>query len=80
MSYLVGVRDAGYAHEFMQDVADWVDSHIQLTTDGYKLYLDAVEGAFGGQADYAQLVEICGAIFENAKCIPIFELFPRAKG
>jgi len=67
VSYLVGGRDAGYANEFMQDVADRLDTRVQLTTDGYKVYLDAVENAFGNKVDFAQLVKIYGATFENAK-------------
>ena len=67
VSYLVGSRDAGYAHEFMQDVADRLENRVQLTTDGHRVYLDAVEGAFGGQVDFAQLVKIYGATHESAK-------------
>ncbi len=60
VSYLVGGRDAGYAHEFMQDVAARLANRVQLTTDGHKAYLDAVEGAFGGDVDYAMLVKPYG--------------------
>ena len=60
VSYLVGGRDAGYAHEFMQDVAARLSTRVQLTTDGHKAYLDAVEGAFGSDVDFAQLVKLYG--------------------
>ncbi len=60
ISYLVGGRDAGYAAEFMQDVADRVANRIQLTTDGHKPYLEAVEGAFGAGIDYAMLIKTYG--------------------
>lgn len=60
VSYLVGSRDAGYAHEFMQDVADRLANRVQLTTDGHKAYLEAVEGAFGAGVDYAMLVKMYG--------------------
>lgn len=60
VSYLVGGRDAGYAHEFMQDVAARLANRVQLTTDGHKAYLDAVEGAFGADVDYAMLVKMYG--------------------
>jgi IS1 family transposase len=60
ISYLCGGRDAGYAHEFMQDVASRLAGRIQLTTDGLKAYLEAVEGAFGADIDYAQLVKLYG--------------------
>ena len=58
---LVGGRDAGYAHAFMQDVASRLRNRVQLTTDGHKPYLNAVEDAFGVDIDYAQLVKIYGA-------------------
>lgn len=67
VSYLVGGRDAGYAHEFMDDVASRLANRVQLTTDGHKAYLDAVEGAFGADVDYAQLVKMYGASPESAK-------------
>ena len=43
------------------DVASRLTNRVQLTTDGFKAYLDAVEGAFGADVDYAQLVKIYGA-------------------
>lgn len=60
VSYLIGGRDAAYAHEFMQDVAGRLANRVQLTTDGLKAYLDAVEGAFGADIDYAQLIKLYG--------------------
>ena len=61
VSYLIGGRDADYANEFMQDVAGRVASRVQLTTDGHKAYLEAVEGAFGAAIDYAMLIKHYGA-------------------
>lgn len=60
ISYLVGGRDAEWAGEFMQDVADRLVNRVQLTTDGHKPYLGAVEDAFGADIDYAMLVKIYG--------------------
>jgi IS1 family transposase len=60
VSFLCGGRDAGYANEFMQDVAARLSHRVQLTTDGHKAYLDAVEEAFGAGVDYAQLVKLFG--------------------
>lgn len=60
LSYLVGGRDAGYAHDFMSDVADRLEGRTQLTTDGYTIYTNAVEDAFHGAVDYAQLIKIYG--------------------
>jgi IS1 family transposase len=67
VSYLVGQRDADYANAFMQDVADRLAGRVQLTSDGYRPYLDAVEGAFGSDIDYAMLVKMYGASQEAAK-------------
>ncbi len=55
VSYLVGGRNAGWAYDFMQDCADRITGRVQVTTDGHKAYLEAVEGAFGMDVDYAQL-------------------------
>ncbi|MBI1808162.1 MAG: DDE-type integrase/transposase/recombinase [Ignavibacteria bacterium] len=60
ISYLIGLRNADCANIFMQDVAGRLTNRIQLTTDGLKAYLEAVEGAFGADVDYAQLVKMYG--------------------
>jgi IS1 family transposase len=60
VSYLVSTRDAGAAHEFMSDVASRLRGRVQLTTDGHRPYLEAVEGAFGADIDYATLPKIYG--------------------
>ncbi|HEX6903353.1 MAG TPA: IS1 family transposase [Thermoanaerobaculia bacterium] len=60
-SFLVGSRDAGCATEFMQDLAGRLVNRVQLTTDGHKMYLQAVEDAFAGDVDYAMLQKIYGA-------------------
>jgi IS1 family transposase len=60
VSYMIGLRDGGYATEFMRDVASRIVNRVQLTTDGLKSYLDVVEDAFGGDIDYAQLIKIYG--------------------
>ena len=65
VSWLVGGRDADYAQAFMDDVASRIKTQIQLTTDGHKAYLEAVENAFGGRADYAQLIKTYGAAPEG---------------
>ena len=59
--WFVGNRDAGSAYHFMHDLAARLESKVQLTTDGLKCYLQAVEDAFGSEIDYAQLVKIYGA-------------------
>ena len=57
-SWLVGSRDTGSATELMQDLAGRLSNRVQLTTDGLKAYLSAVEDAFGGDIDFAQLNKI----------------------
>jgi IS1 family transposase len=59
--WMVGPRDATTAHEFMTDLSDRLVHRVQLTTDGYHSYLNAVESAFGHDIDYAMLVKIYGA-------------------
>jgi len=67
VSCLVGGRDSEYAIEFMDDVAKRLANRVQMTTDGHKAYLEAVEGAFGADIDYAQLVKLYGAAPEGMK-------------
>ena len=59
--WFVGTRDAGAAYHFMHDLADRLAHRVQLTTDGPKAYLSAVESAFGSEIDYAQLQKIYGS-------------------
>ena len=58
--YVSPGRDAGYAIEFMDDLRSRLATRVQLSTDGYRAYLEAVEGAFGGNVDYAQLIKLYG--------------------
>jgi IS1 family transposase len=58
ISYLVGARNVENTFAFMEDLAQRVRGRIQLTTDGWNLYLPAVRHAFGfGRCDYAQIVK-----------------------
>jgi IS1 family transposase len=66
-NWFVGGRDADYAKLFMDDLAARLNSRVQMTTDGHKAYLNAIEGAFGNDIDYAQLVKLYGATSESAK-------------
>jgi len=59
-SWLVGTRDAETANIFMEDLASRFSHRIQLTTDGWKAYLEAVDDAFGVDIDYAMLVKLYG--------------------
>ena len=60
ISWLVGNRDAESANDFMLDVASRLTNRVQLTTDGHKPYLKAVENAFDNEIDFAQLIKIYG--------------------
>lgn len=63
--YAVGDRTAGTAYAFMRDLSSRLSSRVQLTTDGHKAYLGAVEDVFGADIDYAMLVKLYGN--ENEK-------------
>lgn len=60
-TFLVGRRDAADAYCFMTDLAGRLKHRVQLTTDGHRPYLTAVEGAFGGEIDYAMLQKLYGS-------------------
>tara|TARA_R110002124_G_scaffold26676_3_gene95897 strand:- start:617 stop:1504 length:888 start_codon:yes stop_codon:yes gene_type:complete len=60
LSYEVGDRSGATALEFMDDLRARLATRVQLTTDGHRAYLEAVEGAFGGDIDYAMLVKLYG--------------------
>jgi len=59
-SWLVGTRDVWCAHEFIGDLAGRLANRVQLTSDGFKVYVRAVENAFGNDIDYAILKKIYG--------------------
>jgi IS1 family transposase len=64
-AWLIGVRTVGTASVFMEDLASRFSHRVQLTTDGHKAYLEAVEGAFGADIDYAMLIKIYGESMEQ---------------
>lgn len=61
LSYLCGGRDAEWATTFMEDLASRVATRIQITTDGHRVYAEAVAGTFGFDVDYAMLIKLYGA-------------------
>ena len=65
VSWLVGPRDAGSAFTFVSDLADRLATRVQLTSDGLRLYVNAVEDAFGADIDFAQLIKLYGATQET---------------
>jgi len=58
--WLVGDRSASTASVFMNKLASRLAKRVQLTTDGHRSYVEAIEGAFGGEIDYAMLVKVYG--------------------
>lgn len=73
--WLVSSRDAGAAYHFIHDLKSRLANRVQLTTDGHKAYLSAIEDAFGADVDYAMLVKLYGAsrgteaYYSPAQCI-----------
>ncbi len=60
VQWFVGGRDGDCAKLFIDDLETRLANRVQLTSDGHRAYLDAVEGAFGDDVDFAQLVKIYG--------------------
>jgi IS1 family transposase len=65
LSWRLGQRDLATATDFVNDVAARVKGRVQITTDALKTYLNVIEDAFGGTADYAMLHKIYGAVNET---------------
>lgn len=59
-AFKVGNRDVATASAFMQDVARRMRNRVQISTDGLRAYVDAVEKTFGADVDYAQIVKTYG--------------------
>jgi IS1 family transposase len=57
---MIGERNGSTAHEFISDLASRLRYRVQMTTDGHRPYLEAVEAAFGADVDYAMLVKLYG--------------------
>ena len=74
-SWMIGLRNAAYAYGFLKDLQGKLASGTQLTTDGHRMYLEAVGDVFGADIDYAMLVKFYGydpageARYSPAKCI-----------
>jgi IS1 family transposase len=74
----LGGRDALTAYDFVQDLANRLSHRVQLTSDGHRVYLSAIEAAFGSNVDYAMLVKMYGSDpresevrYSPAQCIGI---------
>ena len=69
-SFMVGNRDTKSARIFIDDLANRLASRVQLTTDGHRPYLEAVEGAFGADIDYAMLIKLYASTQEETRYSP----------
>lgn len=69
-SFMVGNRDARSAQVFIDDLAERLANRVQLTTDGLRVYLAAVENAFGAEVDYAMLSKIYASTQEETRYSP----------
>jgi len=75
VAWRVGNRGAATARDFIQTLADRLANRIQLTTDGHKVYIEAIEAAFGSDVDYSMLIKLYGqepggeGRYSPAKCI-----------
>src|SRR5207253_396777 len=63
--WFVGERHAGAAYHFMHDLKSRLANRVQLTTDGHRAYLYAIEDAFGCEIDFAMLQKIYGSVNES---------------
>ena len=75
-SWRLGQRDLATAKDFVNDLASRLSKRVQITSDGHRPYLEAIEGAFGSEVDYSQLHKIYGATsvedfrrYSPARCI-----------
>lgn len=66
-SWFVGSRDGGAATHFVCDLAERLANRAQITTDGRRAYLEAVEAGFGSAVDYAMLVKTYGEAPEGQR-------------
>lgn len=64
VSYICGDRTHRFARRFANDLADRIDSYVQISTDGLSMYTDAIQYAFGYRADYGQEVKDYGIVMD----------------
>lgn len=63
----VGRRNVDAANEFIDDLASRLAKRVQISTDGLRVYVGAIDRAFGGKVDYAMLVKIYGPAPEGQR-------------
>lgn len=59
-SWHIGRRDINNATMFMKDLSSRLKNKVQLSTDGHKMYLEAVDDVFGGEIDFSQIIKLYG--------------------
>lgn len=69
-SWFVGRRDLPSAMEFVTDLAGRLRNRVQITTDGHRPYLEAIEAAFGSEVDYSILIKLYGETVEETRYSP----------
>ena len=62
---MVGKRNAENAYWLMKDLESRLASRVQMTTDGFRPYVNAVDDTFGANVDYAMLVKVYGGDESN---------------
>ena len=70
VSYLIGPRDGQTTLEFMDDLRTRIEDRPQISTDGLKAYREAVDEAFGGDVDFAQIIKSYGSDGDDRKYSP----------
>jgi len=65
VGWYVGWREPEDAYEFARDIKSRLDNRVQLTTDGHRMYYQAVDAAFGDDVDYAMIVKIYGSVYDE---------------
>lgn len=79
ISWMIGNRDGETAAIFINDLKKRLANRVQLTTDGHKAYLQAVEDAFGADIDYAMLIKLYGPSEDQERRYRIVYLMPADK-
>lgn len=69
-SWLVGPRDEESAHAFIADLGSRLSNRVQITTDGWRPYIEAIEAEFGREVDYAQLIKQYGSAEREYEEVP----------
>ncbi|HKV93693.1 MAG TPA: IS1 family transposase [Candidatus Angelobacter sp.] len=59
-SFTIGKRTASTTRDFVDDLAGRIPNRVQITTDGFRFYVNAIERSFGADVDFAQLVKLYG--------------------